>query len=252
VSSHPPTISDFIGEGDKRKGLYGPTTDPAKFVIDRSRFLRPTLLVPGGPTFEWPLGVEGIRVSGSAQIAEHKFIGDDSPSLQVTHLDDRRITLTGQFPGLTGSQNIQDILKVITYPAKDGKVLTLPAIIFPTTQLVMVENYDFDHPEDERTQTWNYTVTMRFMRTGKRLKKDKFIKPPHKGGKKKPPKGKSTRVFTVHAGANTLRYIAKIVYGNANRWHDLYSKNEKKLNALRIPLHNLPNYRLPLGMKLNY
>lgn len=250
----PPTIKNFIGKGDTRKGIYARDNDTAKFIVGRNRFERPSLEVPHGPKFEWPLGIEGINFAGAAVIAEQKFIGDNDPFLTVMHLDDQRIRLTGMFPGLTGSQNMRDLMKVIRAPASRlGKILRLPSNIYPSEIYVMVADYDFDHPEDDREQSWAYTITLRRKQIGVAVKKPKKIKSPvNPTSSKGKPKGKSSRIFTVHSGANTLRAVAQTVYGNPNRWGEIYNLNKAKLNKLGIPIHLLPTKRLKLGMKLAY
>lgn len=254
MTAFPSVIDNAIGSGITGPGVFGHEDDPAKYVIERRRFERPSISVPGGPSFEWPLGVEGIVISGSATLAEHKYIGDNAVVLQVMHRDDRRIILSGMFAGVTGSENVRDLLEVVEAdtPAA-GKVLTLPAIILPKNQLVMVENYNFEHMQDDRNDSWTYTITLR--RTGVRglVKKPKVINTPVNPNSKKPKnKGKSGRVFTVRNGARTLRAVAKIVYKNDLRWREIYNKNQKALNKLDTPLHELPIKTLPLGMKLEY
>lgn len=252
MSSFPPKIENFIGEGDKRAGIYGFTNDPAKYLVERRRFERPTLAVVGGAEFEWPLGVEGIRIAGTAQLAEHLFIGDNAPVVQVMHLDNRRIELTGMFPGLTGSTNVQDLLTVITANAPAGKVLTLPGSMTFAAQIVQVESYDFSHPEDDRTNSWVYSITLRRVGVGKKVPKPKVIKSPNVPHSTTKPKGKPAKIFVVRAGVRTLRAVSKSVYKNADRWREIYKKNEKVLNSLHIPLHQLPTKPLPLGMRLHY
>jgi hypothetical protein len=254
VTSFPPTIKNYIGKGDQREGVYETKNDPAKLLVEHKRYERPVLR-SGSLKFEWPLGVEGVRFSGSAIMAEHHYIGDNDVVLDVTHLDDQRIVLTGMFPGLTGTENMQDLLKVIRDPQpKTGKVLVLPRIVFSNEIIVAVADYDFDHPEDDRNNSWTYTVTFRRTGTGRSVSGPRKITTPvnHRTSNgKSTPRGKSSRVFTVHSGANTLRAIAKIVYGNASRWGEIYNKNRKVLKKYG-PLHTIPTKRLPLGLKLNY
>jgi hypothetical protein len=213
-------------------------------------------LTSGQLSFEWPLGVEGVRISGSPTLAEHRYIGDNDVVLQVTHADDQRIVLTGMFPGLTGTQNMTDLLAVIRADQpKLGKVLRLPHIVFPQEIYVAIADYDFDHPEDDRNNSWTYTVTFRRTGLGKYVPRPRSISSPvnphtRRGAAK--PRGKSSRIFTVHAGANTLRAVAQLVYGNPNRWADIYNLNKKTLKKLNVPLHMIATKRLPLGMKLNY
>lgn len=254
MTTFPPQIKNFLGKGDQRPGVYENTNDPAKLLVARTRYERPTLR-SGALKFEWPLGVEGVRFSGQAAMAEHLYIGDNDVVVNVTHLDDQRIVLTGMFPGLTGTKNMQDLLQVIRAPQpKAGKVLVLPRVVFSNEIVVAVADYDFDHPEDDRNNSWTYTVTFRRLSTGRQTNKPKKISSPvnpRTGKGKAVPRGKSQRIFTVHAGANTLRAVAKLVYGTPNRWGDIYNKNKKVLKKYG-PLHTIPTKRLPLGLKLNY
>lgn len=252
--AHPPVIGKDIGEGAPA-GVFGRTTDPAKYVIERSRFQRPTLAIPGGPSFEWPNGVEGIHVQGQVGNARHKYIGDNAEVVKVMHRDARTIELSGQFNGITASQNVNDLMNVISADSPRGYwVLTLPSGVLPTKeQFVNVETYDFQHEWDDRTDSWNYSVMLIRIGVGRKLKKKKIIaSPTNPTNKKAKPKGTPTRVFTVHAGGRTLRAAAKLVYGNPDRWREIYNKNITALGKLGIPMNVIPTKNLPLGMKLKY
>lgn len=254
MSQFPPTINNFLGKGVQRPGFFENTNDPAKLLVSPKRYERPVLR-SGSLKFEWPLGVEGITFSGQATLAEHTYIGDNDIVLDVTHLDNQRIVLTGMFPGLTGTNNMEDLLKVIRAPQpKPGKVLVLPRIVFSNEIVVAVDSYEFGHPEDDRSNSWTYSITLRRLSTGRVTNKVKTVTAPvnprtNKGQAK--PRGKSSRVFTVHSGGNTLRAAAKLVYGNANRWREIYDKNTNVLKKI-APLYSIPTKRLPLGLKLYY
>lgn len=253
MSALPPVIDNFLGKGDKSKGFYETQNDPAKLLISSTRYERPTLRA-GNLKFEWPLGVEGITISGQPTLAEHRYIGDNDIVLDVTHLDDQRIVLTGMFPGLTGTQNMEDLLRVIRAPQPSpGKVLVLPRIVFSNELIVAVADYNFDHPEDDRTGSWTYSITFRRLAAGRKTSTPRRATSPvnPKPGVKGKPRGKSSRVFTVHAGANTLRAIAKLVYGDSKRWNEIYNKNVAVLKKIG-PLYTIPTKRLPLGLKLHY
>lgn len=250
----PPVIGKDIGEGSP-PGVFGRTEDSAKYVVERRRFQRPTLEVPGGPSFEWPNGVEGFHVVGQVGNARHKYIGDNADVVKVMHRDSRTLEMSGQFSGRTASQNVRDLLDVITAVSPRGYwTLTLPSGVLPTReQLVNIDSYDFDHPWDDRTDSWNYTVSFIRIGVGKGLKKKKIIaSPTNPTSKRAKPKGTATRTFTIHAGARTLRAAAKLVYGNPDRWREIYNKNLTALNKLGIPLNVLPTKNLPLGLKLKY
>jgi hypothetical protein len=255
MTQFPPVIKDFLGEGNQRPGVYNNLHDPARLLVERTRYERPKITA-GPASFEWPLGVEGVTISGTPTLAEHRYLGDKDVVLQVTHADDQRIILTGQFSGLTGTRNMSDLMTVIRAPQPpNGKVLSLPRIVFPNLLYVVIADYSFDHPQEDRNNSWDYTITFRRIAIGKLVKKPKSITSPvnprtNKGRAK--PRGKSSRIFTVHAGGNTLRAVAKLVYGNSNRWNEIYNKNTTTLKKLGVPMHLIPTKRLPYGMKLTY
>lgn len=230
------------------------SSDPAKYLIRPSRFDHPRLSIVGGAEFVWPLGIEGATISGQARLAEHFYIGDNSAVLQVMHRDDRRIELTGQFPGDTGSDFMRDLLEIVAAETPDnGKILTLPGV-FPKQQLVVIENYNFTHAEDDPTKSWDYTITFRRQGVGKKIAAPivtprAVVPGTNKAAVKK---GKPSRVFTVHSGGNTLRAAAQIVFSNPNRWREIYNKNAKALKKLGVPLVQISTHRLPNGMKLYY
>jgi hypothetical protein len=252
----PPTISESVGEG-RPKGVFGRSQDPAKYVVERSRFTRPTLEIPGGAKFEWPNGVEGMRVAGQVGNARHKYIGDNADVVQVMHRDSRTIEMTGQFNGITGSENVRDLVEVITAVSPKGYwILTLPSGVLPTkVQYVNIDSYDFDHPFDDRMDAWNYTISFIRIGVGKNVTKKKTVASPSNPiakNKVVANKGVGTRTFTTHAGGNTLRAVAKLVYDNPDRWREIYNANIKALTALNIPMNILPTKPLPLGLKLKY
>lgn len=252
TTTYPGHIDDVIGENDKRQGVYGRAEDPAKFLVKLGRFVRPTLSIVGGDEFSWPLGVEGIVISGSATLAEHKYIGDNAIIVQIMHLDDRRVNMTGMFPGVTGAKNVRALLAIIQAETpKGGKVLDLPGV-FPKAQFVAIESYNFTHPEEEHTDSWQYDITFRFVGVGKKIKQAKTIKPVGNPTSKKAPAGKGSRVFVVKSGYRTLRAISRKVYGNANAWNSIYQKNKKVLNSLNVTPAQLPTKTLPLGLRLEY
>jgi hypothetical protein len=178
--------------------------------------------------------------------------------VQVMHRDSRTIELSGMFSGLSGSVNVRDLIAVVTADSPAGYWdLKLPSGVLPTNeQHVNIDGYDFDHPWDDRTDSWAYSITFIRVGIGQKLSKGKKkVKSPSNPSTKttKPqPKGKGARTFTIHAGATSLRSVAKLVYQNPDRWREIYEKNLKVLNSLGIPLHILPTKNLPLGLALKY
>lgn len=255
MTSFPPTIRNTPGQPISR--------DPAKYLISRNNFVRPSLRVaPNGPLFEWPMGTEGIRVSGQAGLAQHMYLGDNAPVVQVVHRDSRRIEMRGQFMGFTGSQNMRDLIEVITASIPQGFwLLRLPAVIFPKEQAVVVESYDFDHSEEDRTETWDYAISM--VRTGvgtvvqDSTSFQSFELGNTQGNENNPSvavgaaKGEAGTTFTTRAGGDTLRLISAIVYGDPNQWKIIYEKNQTFFNSQKTPLAQLQYVVLQPGLKLN-
>jgi hypothetical protein len=255
MTTFPPTIKESIGE-NLPAGIFKVRGDTTKYIVERRRFERPSLRVPpNGPRYEWPLGVEGIGLSGNPGLAIHNFLGDNAPVVQIVHRDSRRIRLTGILPGDTGSDNVHGLIAVIEAVAPLGYwILTVPAGILRREQQVVIEDYSFDHPEDDPTGSWTYSISLIRTGVGARRSKPKTTGAPVNpvGSTKKSPKGKSNRIFTTKSGGNTLRAVAALVYGNAARWREIHKKNTKLLNSLGVPLEQLQYKRLPYGMKLNY
>jgi hypothetical protein len=231
--------------------FYDPEGDTSKFTFRPRVFDHPSLQVPGGDTFVWPLGTEGFRLTGNAQLGIHRYLGDDAAVVEVSHRSESRIEMSGEFPGKTGVLNMRALRDVLEAPTpEDGKVLRLP-LVFTHEQYVVAENWDFNHAEDDRTETVVYTVT--FVKTGfgKRVKPVKDFTPPP-NPTRKGNKGQGARTFRVRDGARTLRAIAHIVYKNSARWSELYALNKQALNKFHIPFHQIPTQRLPLGFRVKY
>lgn len=254
ASQFPPAPKTDITAGLK-KGVLG-EADPARLVVPKGRYAQPKFECPGGtPSFIWPGGTEGVHISGSASIAEHRYIGDNKLIVDVTHRDARRISLSGMFSGSTAAHNVGQLLDVITaVQPRTGKLLTVPGV-FVKVQKVAVESYDFEHQEDDRTDSFTYTIN--FIEFGVGAKVPKLTEVISRislnpKGTAAPEKGKTQRVFIVHSGARTLRAVAKLVYGDANRWQDIYHKNGKVLNSLNASPAKLPTTILTLGLKLKY
>ena len=231
------------------KQTYRFGIDAARYTVFPSWFEHPSIQVPNGGAFVWPLGTEGFRVSGTAGLGIHKYIGDNAVVFEVAHTDERRIELNGAFPGATGTDNMRELLNILVGKS-NYKILRLPGI-FPLEQYVTMESYDFTHEETDRTKSVLYTVTFLRAGVGKKVKRRKTTNPPQ-NPKKQTNKGKPARVFVVREGVRTLRGVAQRLYHNPNRWDDIYEINRQALSKMGIPYHQMPTRRLPLGMKLRY
>lgn len=235
-------------------GVIARRDDPAKLLMPKSRYRRPSLSLPGGAKFEWPTGTEGIRISGAATIAQHRYFDDNKLVIQVTHRDERRIVMTGQFSGKTGAKNFRQLLDIVTaLQPKTGKILSVPGV-FMRSQKVAVADYEFEHPQDDKTDSFNYTITFIYLGVGDKIAGVKTVTPKtslNPKGTTGKARGTTPRVFRVHTGARTLRAVAKIVYGDPNRWRLLWQKNGKVLSALGTQ-EKLQTKILPLGLSLKY
>lgn len=244
----------------KRKaGVFDFGDDPSAYIVNYADFPHPSLGVPGGPEFEWPLGTEGFRLSGSAALAIHRYIGDNDAVVQVSHRSETRIEMTGQFPGRTGVAHMRALRDVLEYPSPaEGKVLSLPGINLKQW-FVFAENWDFAHDEQDFTDSIDYTVSFVKVSVGKGLPGVRIDDPDPNPGviRTAPnPKGKPGRYFTVQAGARSLRAISAKVYGDSRYWETLYNINKSSQNAGRVfaayGFFKIPMQPLPLGLRIYY
>lgn len=233
--------------------------DPAAYIVNYDDFPHPSLGVPGGPEFEWPLGTEGFRLTGNAALAIHRYIGDDEAVVQVTHRSETRIEMSGAFPGKTGVFHMRALRDVVEYPSPpEGKILTLPGVNLKQWN-VFAENWDFGHEEQDFTDTISYSVTFVKVSTGKAIPKVRIDEPDPNPGvvRTRPnPKGKPGRYYKVQSGARSLRAISAIVYGDARYWETLYNLNRLSQNAGRVfaslGFHKVHMAPLPLGLRIYY
>lgn len=237
----------------------GTGQDPARRLLPDHMLRhreRPSLQA-GGLTFIWPVGPEGFRTTGSAQLGIHHYIGDNAVEVQVVHLDENRIEMSGTFPGLTAVQNMIELRQVLMgkTPKPEGKILMMPGV-FNQVQYVVVENYEFTHAEDDRTHSIQYSIS--FIRTGvgRRVQDPKGTAPPTQPLKGAKGRGASARYVTTKDGVRTLRAIAKVAYKNSNYWGRVYGHNKntvikayQKKHKTTIPMHRMPTFRWPIGTK---
>jgi hypothetical protein len=229
--------------------------DSSRYTVLLGSFLRPSLSVPGGPDFEWPLGTEGFTRSGSAALGVHKYIGDNAAVVDVMHNEEGRIEMTGLFPGKTGNDNMIELLTVLQWNTpKTGKLLSLPGLL-KDVQHVVAESWNFAHAEGDWSNSIEYTASFVLVGTGPTLKVPK-ISLPGPNPTTRVSRGQAQHIFKVKDGARTLRAIAKLKYGKADLWTKIYSLNKpiltKFLKDNNLSLHQLPVRLLPLGLKLRY
>jgi hypothetical protein len=238
----------------------GRREDSAAYVVKLNTFERPRILIPGGEKYEFPLPTEGFRLTGSAQLAMHHYIGDNAVEVQVIHNDESHIEISGVLPGNTGDKNMSALRDILVKDTpRQGKILSLPGI-FPKQQMVVVENYEFSHPEDERTDSIFYTISFVRIGTGKKVQRADVKQPtpnPHSTKspistkpKKKQPFGQ--RIFVIHDGARTLRAMASVVFHNADKWRLIYDRNHIFIDKEKLAQYRIPLYKWPMGTRFRY
>jgi hypothetical protein len=231
----------------------GDPDDQARYILTPGeQFLQPWLRVPNGQTFVWPVGVEGFNDSIEPTVGVRKFIGDNDVAVQVMHLSEERLRMTGEFPGSTSVnayRALRDVVRART-PA-GGKILYVPHIL-AYAQRVVVARAEFDRPQDDIGDL-RLTYTVEFVRIGSAGEADN---PPLEDPLSQPytpkePRGNSPVPFLVNSKYNTLRKIAKYKLGSTGKWRQLYDKNTKLFRKLKVPMAKVPDYRLPIGTRVN-
>lgn len=248
----PSVINEGQGIGATRPaGVFSDGGDTAKYIIQLRRFERPRFWMPGGVEFVWPLGVEGLRLTGSNKLGVHTYIGEKDASVQVLHRDEARFEMSGMFLGETASDNVRILRDALAsvYP-DDGAFLDLPP--FQNSQKVYAETWDFTRENEARDDSWAYTVTFVRVGYGASVANPSTTKPPVNPVTSAANRGTSPHKFKVRDGARTLRAISNILYNTTELWREIYNENVKALNKLGIPLLKLPTAPLPLGMTLTY
>jgi len=246
-----PAVVDHAQEFRQNTGQ-----DPARYLVPDGNLFHPRpYLTSGDLIYVWPVGVEGIRHFGNSAVAIHRYIGDSDVDVQVVHKDEARIEMSGTFPGITAVDNMAALKLLVRDQTPDpGKTLFLPGI-FERVQYVVVENYDFVHAADDRTHSFDYTIT--FIRTGpgRRIADPHGTPAPPNPTKKVTPRGHPGRYTLSKSGSQTFRQIAKRVYGSSEKWKHLADLNARLVqysHAMAIPFFQLPTYRWPLGTKIFY
>jgi hypothetical protein len=241
TSVFPPTINEL----DKAR------LDSSRYVVPLTAFQRPRIYIIGGGEFQFPLGTEGMRLSGAATLAEHKYVSDNAPSIQVTHRDATTIELSGIFPGRTSTQNMRALRQLLMQAdPPDSKRLELPGILMQA-QKVVADTWEFSRVEESQWD-FNYSVTLRVVGI---TTPSKTTPTAHTAtGPKGNPKGASIHQFSVIRGIQTLRAVSYQIYGSADRWKDLYLLNKPELSKMfpSALISTMPTKVLPLGTKLKF
>ena len=231
--------------------------DPAAMVpLAQLRFAPPSIRSANN-VFTWPFGTEGFRRFGSATLGIHKYLGAGNVAVQVVHLDEAHIELTGTFPGLTSTAFMEQLLAVIT--ADGSKDLFVPGV-FSRIQRVFTADYDFSHGADERTSSIDYTIS--FVRTtvgstvpsntkdGQAVTSTRNI-PNSPRTTAAASVAQSSNQYVISAGSQSLREIAAIVYGSQDEWVKLIDLNKAVIDNYNpdagILSFQLATARLPAG-----
>ncbi len=226
--------------------------DTARRILELDEFERPYLTIPGVDKFVWPVGTEGFGVSGQADLAVHKYIGDNDVEVQIVHYDECRIQMSGTFPGHSATHYMRDLRNLLTRKTDKQKILGLPGL-FPRTQFVDVETYNFNHDAEDRSRSISYEISFVRSGAGRPVKRADLDDPLENPITSHGPKGDSIKIFRVRAGFRTLRQISAKVYGDARKWRRLWNLNKKELSMnMGFNLHEAQHKRLPVGTKIRY
>jgi hypothetical protein len=236
--------------------LRGSEDDPAIYIARPGLdFFVPWLAVDmaKGPAFVWPLAVEGLEITVDPTLGIHRFIGDDRVYVDVVHRGEERITLSGNFPGDTGPDNLRALREIVyAITPKLGKVLYVPHA-FTYAQRVVVNRFRGGRTEDMRGLDLTYEVE--FVRIGYinagKADNDPILAEPIP----QPTTGSvnaSTHRVQADGKHNTLRKIALWKLGSAAKWNSLYTLNLKWFQKQGVPASKAPDYRLPAGTTIYY
>lgn len=231
----------FSGRGD-------PDDSVAYIQPPDKEFIRPWLMVPNGPVFVFPVGLQGWDITIDPALGIHKYIGDNKVEVSVLHLGEETFTLTGILPGLSSTDALQQLRQVVyAVQPTSGKILSLPGLL-PYAQRVACGRTSFVHDQDDRGSDASYTIEFKRLGLAQKLPNYVTLKPVLQPTR--PAKGGSSRVYVATGRYNTIRQIAQLKLGNANKWESIYNKNLKLFNRLKIPKHKAPIYHLKVGTKV--
>jgi hypothetical protein len=242
----------------------GKGQDPAAYLVDPGSVISPgkhragnlaharPYLVNGAKLFVFPVGTEGFRRSGQAQLGLHHYIGGSDVDGKTMHHEEARIELRGTFPGLTSQQCMVDSIRVMRAVAPpSGMILYAPGV-FEREQFVLPETWDFNHDADDRTHSIDFTISFVRIQTGQTLNDPQGTAPPPQPVKKSLPRGNATRTFTIKDGARTFQSVATILYHDSGLWAKLASLNQSIITKTGLAQHQVPNHRWPIGTKVHY
>ena len=161
---------------------WTPGQDPARYLVNPGVW-NPSLkrttpgqlaharpwLDSGRNIFVWPTPTEGFSRKGSNQLALHHYIGQENVDVQIIHRGEKRIELTGVFPGLSAQQAMVNLENTLNDDPPDiGMTLNVPGV-FDQVKFVQVESWEFTHDTDDNTHSISYSVTFIVMGEGQRV-----------------------------------------------------------------------------------
>jgi hypothetical protein len=233
---------------------YGKTGDPkdtAEYVVEPGvNFLRPWIAIRNGPAFQFPGGMEGFQVVIDPLLGIHKYIGDNKCVVDVLHAGEEHITLNGSFLGNSSPALFQALRQVVYQGAgEEGKIVYIPEIM-THAQRMQVVHFDSSRDSDGRGRDMSYTIELIRIGTIGDLITARAL--PEATQPIAAAKGAPTRFVKVDTKHNTLRKIARWKLGAASKWDNLYTVNEAYFVKHGISKSKAPDYRLPLGTKINY
>jgi len=233
----------------------GAKNDTASYITNPGvHFYRPWLATSSqfnGPAFIWPLGLESFDLTIEPQLGIHRFIGDNAVAVDVTHLGEERFLMSGNFPGLSGPDNLRALRQIVYEKTpKLGKILYVPHIL-AYAQRVVVARARFSHAMEDNSQDLTYEIE--FVRIGLTKGAGKSDDVPQLEVPRAPGTGRAqpgARSLKVDSKHNTLRKIAAWKLGSAAKWQVIYDKNEKWFRKKGIVTAKVPDYHIPLGTRL--
>jgi len=238
--------------------------DSAKRLVSDAglKFARPWISA-GSLHFVWPVGAESFRISGQATNAVHHYIGGNTPDVQTIHFHEGRIEISGTLPGLTSPENMVSLQDIVT--SRSRKMLALPGVL-PKVQYVVVDSYEFNRDENDRTNSIAYSITLIRVGTAGTSKGPGVVGSTLDSAQapgsapstaQRASKSQSSRTYTTTQTIRTFRAVSDKVYGDVNLWTKLVDLNRNTLinnnPALKgVNQYQLPYYRWPVGTRIAY
>lgn len=244
----PPLTSDaFAAQKDTSAYVKSPDT----------QFQRPWLAIPGKKRFVWPLGVQGFHISLKPDLGIHKYLGNNNVEVDVLHVGEEHIQMTGKFIGKTSAAAMRALRDICEQPSPErGKILHLPGVL-PKYQYVFVEEFDADYAQDSPIGSQDIAYTISFVKatTAKKVNLPKITEEthgPHGINADRADRANPGNVFYATEIVNTARKVAAVVYGSEDLWPKIADNNMAAIMASNIPMALVPDFRLAVGLAVYY